>query len=121
MMKKTHLENTIDVLNSSITFVEVRRSIRLSKKNKIPGVDLIPNDVIKNQKIFKVLFTLFNFCFQNHIVPNLWLKSIVNPIQKIPEKSPYVPLNYPGISLISYIAKIYSSILNSKSFSISRR
>ena len=120
-MKKTHLEitlnntqNTNDVLNSPITFVEVRRSILLSKKNKTPGVDLIPNEVIKNPKICKALFTLFNFCFQNHIVPNLWLKSIVKPIPKNPEKSPYVPMNYCGISLISCIAKLYSSILNSR-------
>ena len=68
--EKTHLkisrnntQNTNDVLNSPITFVEVRRSILLSKKNKTPGVDLIPNDVIKNPKICKVHFTLFNFCF----------------------------------------------------------
>ena len=88
--EKTHLEltlnntqNTNDVLNSPITFVEVRRSILLSKKNKTPGVDLIPNEVIKNPKICKVLFTLFNFCFQNDIVPNLWLKSTVKPIPKI--------------------------------------
>ena len=45
---------------------------------------------------------------------NLWLKSIVKPIPKNPEKSPYVPMNYHGISLISCIAKIYSSILNSR-------
>ena len=71
--EKTHVEislnntqNTNDVLNSPLTFVEVRRSILLSKKT--PGVDLIPNEVIKNSKICK---TLFNFCVQNHIVPNL--------------------------------------------------
>ena len=60
--EKTHLEislnntqNTNDVLNSPI-FVEVRRSILLSKKNKTPCVDLIPNEVIKNPKICKVVF-----------------------------------------------------------------
>ena len=47
-------------------------------------------------------------------MPNLWLKSIVKPIPKNLEKSPYVPLNYRGISLISCIAKIYSGILNSR-------
>ena len=98
--EKTHLEisfnniqNTNDVLNSPITCIEVRRSILLSKKNKTPSVDLIPNKVIKNPNICEVLFTLFNFCFQNHILPNLWLKSIVKSIPKNPEKSPYVPLN----------------------------
>ena len=47
-------------------------------------------------------------------MPNLWLKSIVKPIPKNPEKSPFVPMNYRGISLISCIAKIFSSILNSR-------
>ena len=42
------------------------------------------------------------------------LKSIVKPIPKNPEKLPYMPLNYCGISLISCIAKTYSSILNSR-------
>ena len=118
--EKTHLEITLNNTQNTkmslilLLFVEVRRSILLSKKNKTPGVDLIPNEVIKNPKICKVLFTLFNFCFQNHIVLNLWLKSIVKPIPKSPEKSLYVPMNYRGISLISCIAKIYSSILNSR-------
>ena len=65
---KTHLEitlnnteNTNDVLNSPITFVEVRMSILLSKKNKTPGVDLIPNKVIKNPKICKFFCLIFVF------------------------------------------------------------
>ena len=61
-----------------------------------------------------LLFKLFSFCFEKHIVPSLWLKSVVRPIPKSSDKNPYVPLNYRGISLISCIGKIYSSILDNR-------
>ena len=101
-----------DLLNSPISFIEVKRSIILSKIGKAPGIDCIPNEVLKNPRITNLFFKLYTFCFENHIVPSLWLKSIVKPIPKSSDKSPYVPMNYRGISLISCVGKIYSSILN---------
>ena len=39
-------------------------------------------------------------------------KSIVSPIPKSGTKDPHTPLNYRGISLLSCLSKVYSSLLN---------
>ena len=44
----------------------------------------------------------------------MWQKSIIKPIPKGSGKDPYVPLNYRGISLISCVSKVYSSLLNKR-------
>ena len=84
------------------------------KNKKSPGLDNIPNEVLKNRNIILVMFKLFTFCFDNCIIPNSWLKSIIKPIPKGAGKDPYLPLNYRGISLLSCVGKLYSNILNNR-------
>ena len=104
--------DTNEELNKPISIVEVCMAIAKAKNKKAAGLDKIPNEVIKNEKLIRVLHKLFNCCFSNNAVPNLWQKAIINPIPKGSDKDPYVPLNYRGISLLSCIGKIYTSILN---------
>ena len=111
------MENSITLntdLNKPIEVCEVHKAIRKCKAKKAPGIDKIPNEVIQHPNMCYLLFKLFSFCFEKHIVPSLWLKSVVRPIPKSSDKNPYVPLNYRGISLISCIGKIYSSILDNR-------
>ena len=116
--EKTRLEkeinNEVSHLNVPISVFEVQKAIRLCKNNKAPGVDHIPNEVIKHPNIEKLLHRIFCYCFQNGIVPKLWLRSLIKPIPKGADKNPFLPLSYRGISLISCIGKVYSSILNSR-------
>ena len=53
-------------------------------------------------------------CFKNSRLPSLWLKSIINPIPKSQKDDPRVPLNYRGISLMSTVYKLYSTLLNDR-------
>ena len=101
-------------LNIPIQLSEVEKAIRSCKKNKRPGIDQIPNEVIKHPNVTKLLFKLFDYCFKTCLVPKMWLKSIIKPIPKNSEKNPFLPLNYRGISHVSCISKIYSSILNNR-------
>ncbi len=48
------------------------------------------------------------------MVPSIWLKGIINPIPKSSGKDPLVSLNYRGISLLSCMAKMYTSLLNNR-------
>ena len=43
-----------------------------TEKNKAVSVDLLPNEELKNNTSIDVLTSLFNFCFVNHIIPDLW-------------------------------------------------
>ena len=45
---------TNGLLNPPISIIEVWRSIFLRKR--VPGVDLTPNEVIKNSKLYKLVF-----------------------------------------------------------------
>ena len=101
-------------LNKSILLSEVQKAISSCKLNKSPGVDCIPNEVIKHPNVVNLLVKVYQYCFENGIVPKMWLRSLIKPIPKSSEKNPYLPLNYRGISLISCIGKVYSSILNSR-------
>ena len=101
-------------LNIPTQLFEVEKAIRSCKKNKTPGIDKIPKEVIKHPNVTKLLFKLFDYCFKTCLVPKMWLKPIIKPIPKISEKNPFLPLNYRDISLISCISKIYSSILNKR-------
>ncbi len=77
---------------------------------KSVGFDKIPNEVLKLNGFREVLLNLMRYCFESGLAPSSW----ITPIPKGADKDPCVPLNYRGISLLSYVQKIYSSILNKR-------
>ena len=90
-------------LNIPLQLLEVEKAITSCKKNKTRGIYYIPNKVINHSNITKLLFKPFDYCFK-----------IIKFIPKNSKKNPFLPLNYRGISFISCISKIYSSILNNR-------
>lgn len=64
--------------------------------------------------VIEVIHRLFMLCFESHIIPSVWRQAIICPILKDSNSDPRVPLNYRGISLLSTIYKMYSSILNNR-------
>ena len=103
-----------DVINGDISYDETVAIIRKLKRKKAVGVDFIPNEVIKCPGINFVFYKLFSVIFQTGNVPSTWLKAIVKPIPKGSGKDPLVPINYRGISLLSCVAKTYTSLLNQR-------
>ena len=65
--------------------------IESCKKNKTPGIDQIPDEVIKHPNITNLLFKLFDYCFKTCSVPKMWLKSTTKPKPKNSEKNPFYP------------------------------
>jgi hypothetical protein len=103
-----------DVLSSDISHDEIVMAVKKLKCKKAVGIDLIPNEVLKHDSIIYVLWKLCNLCFETGLVPSAWLTAIILPIPKSSTKDPHVPLNYRGISLLSTISKVYTSVLNSR-------
>ena len=60
------------------------------------------------------LWYLLRKCFLSGVVPSVWLSAIISPIPKSKANDPCVPLKYRGISLLSSISKLYSSILDNR-------
>ena len=82
------------------------------KTGKAVGPDMIPNEVLKQDGLRNLLLEFLNMCYINNVLPSIWRKAIISPIPKSSTKDPCVPLNYRGISLLSCIYKLYSSLLN---------
>ena len=85
-------------MSRMVTEDEVRRVINRAKNKKAFGIDGIPNEVLKNETMVALLTKLFQFSFENGIVPSLWKKAIIKPIPKSSRDDPRMPLNYRGIS-----------------------
>ena len=100
--------------NKNFTICEIGKLVDKSKKNKVPGLDGIVYDILKNQVAIKVLTYLFNYCFNNNLIPSMWKKSLINPIPKGGASDPRTPLSYRGISLLPVIAKLYTAGLSNR-------
>ena len=98
--------------NQPFTNDEIDKICNQLKIGKAVGPNMIPNEVLKHLGLRKLMLDFLNFCFLNNVIPSVWRKAIIAPIPKSAAKDPCVPLNYRGISLLSCIYKMYSSILN---------
>lgn len=101
-------------INSDIIYDEVAFAVKQLKFNKATGFDGIPNEVLKHNSIIYILFKLFQFCFNQQMVPLVWLKWLITPIPKGTRKDPCMPLNYRGVTLLSCISKTYTFILKKR-------
>lgn len=112
-----HTNETIDTeqqsINDPISIEEVKRAVHGLKNGKAVGVDNVPNEILKSDKLTNILHELYNVCFSHGIVPDMWCQSIICPILKN-GKDYRDPLGYRGISLMSTVAKVFSQIMNER-------
>ena len=117
---KTNMYNNINnksnyFLNDVISFDEVVKCINNLKNNKASGPDQAPNEIPNTHKLEILLYKYFTLCFENTCTPSVWLKAIITPIPKNSMNDPSnLPHSYRGISLLSCIGKVYSSLLNNR-------
>ncbi len=105
-------DNVDGNLNMHFTFEEVRAKVMSSKNRKAVGLDNLPYEIFKTCSSISILRSLFDVMFQNRRVPSLWMKAIIKPLPKSSMSDPRLPLQYRGISLLSTVGKLYSSVLN---------
>ena len=100
----------ISGLNHDITEDEVRRVIFNSKSRKATGIENLPNEILKNDNTVVILTKLFSKIFNTGIMPTIWKTAIIKPIPKSAMVDPRLPLQYRGISLLSTVYKLFSSL-----------
>ena len=103
-------ENEIDI-NLDISYSEVAKAIDRAKCGK--SFLEVPNDALKNENAKLLLHRLYNMCFKTGLNPTDWYFSNIVPIPK-PDKDHRDPLQNRCITIICCVAKVYSSILNSR-------
>ena len=84
----------LDYLNSDITLQEVKKVVLKTKRNKACGIDKIPYEVLKNEKMISLLTNLYQACFKFRIIPQVWLKALIIPIPKNKGDDPRIPFNF---------------------------
>jgi hypothetical protein len=105
----------ITLLDASITEQEIRKAVKKMKNCKSCGIDNVSNEYIKASLdlLMPVYVHLFNKVLENGTVPADWLTGLIVPIYK--NKGDITdPNNYRGITLLSCIGKLFTSILNER-------
>ena len=103
-----------ELMDSPITVNELITVLRKAKNNKAVGMDNLPNEILKLPVTLPVLHSLYNAIFSTGLVPTLWRMAILKPLPKGSTTDPRIPSQYRGISLLSTVSKIYTSILNNR-------
>ena len=99
------------MLNADISYDEVAKAIDRSKLKK-SYLD-IPNEALKNSNAKMLLLKFYNLCFKSGHNPSDWDQSNIIPIPK-KDKDPRDPLQNRCITIVCCVAKVYSSILNTR-------
>ena len=99
-------------LNKPFTIEETRKIMTRAKSGKVPGVDGLVVDILKNEASIRLLSELFNACMENSMIPMVWSLGMISPIPKSSSNDPRVPLNYHGISLLSVPGKLYTAAIS---------
>lgn len=111
--KITHSIN--DYINNPFTYDEIYKASRKLKNNKSCGSDFIINEFIKNcpDSALILITSLFNIILDSGILPKSWTLGHIIPIYK-KKGSPDDPSNYRGITLLSCLGKLFTSVLNDR-------
>lgn len=109
------IDSDVEALNDSFSLHELREAIRGAKKNRSPGEDKIPYEMIQNlhKSALKVLLKIYNGVWNNGSLPRDWKHSIILPILK-PSKDPTKPESYRPISLTSCMCKIMERMITNR-------
>ena len=107
-------EAVYEELDSPFTEAELDSCIKNLKRDKSTGFDNIMNEyIIMSRNLIKpVLCKLFNHILSTGDFPEIWMKSIVIPIFKKGQTND--PGNYRGISLVSHVGKLFTSMINAR-------
>ena len=112
---ETHSNERVEgPIDYPITDEEFKAAINKLKANNSPGIDNILKEVIRIRKeaIKGHLVNLFNRILDTGKYPALWSFGLIVPIHKKVDRSKVE--NYQGITLLSALGKIFSSILNNR-------
>jgi exonuclease III len=99
-------------LDTEISIDEIQKSISLLKRNKSHGSDGMLNEffIECTDFLLPILHKMFNCILMTGIFPSSWSSAVIIPIFKKGDRSD--PNNYRGISLVSSLGKLFTSVIN---------
>ncbi|XP_060597076.1 uncharacterized protein LOC132750994 isoform X1 [Ruditapes philippinarum] len=103
-----------ELLNNNISIEEIVNVVMSAKSKSACGIDNLLYAVLKFPPVIAVLHKLFQLIFDTSVIPSDWRKAIICPILKDKSSDKRLPLNYRGVSLLSCVGKLYSSLINKR-------
>ena len=105
---------SVDDLDKTISHEEVKKAIDNLGRGKSSGLDDLVNEMFLDGRdiLTPFLAKLFNYIFENNKYPTEWTKGYIVPIPK--KGNMKNANNYRGITIISVLAKLFSSVLNNR-------
>ena len=99
---------------TDVTLLELKSTIKELKTNKASGCDQIINDFLINANDMTsiIILRLCNVILKSGIVPDDWCMGYITPIFKSGDDKD--PGNYRGITLLSFMDKLFTSVVNSR-------
>ena len=109
------VHNVNNLFNSTFTSIEIKKHIKNLKNGKSPGIDNILNEFLKHcpNTLVDVFTELFNLILRTAVIPSDWTIGVVKPLYKHKGSSDVVD-NYRGITLLSCLGKLFTSLLNTR-------
>ena len=103
-----------DELDCDITCDEIKECIKKLKRNKACSEDCILNEFFIEfaDTLLPCLCKLFNSIFRSGYFPQSWSQGSIVPVYKKGDQND--TNNYRGITLLSCLGKLFTSILNSR-------
>jgi hypothetical protein len=107
-------EHSFAELELAISDTEIEKAILRLKRNKSHGPDCILNEYFIEYKdlLIPLLNKLFNRVLDTGHYPTSWSQAVIVPIHK--KGDSLDPNNYRGISLLSCLGKLFTSIINQR-------
>jgi hypothetical protein len=112
--RESNDERTVRWINAPILLKEVRGVMTRLKKGKAMGVDGLITELFKygGERMVYCVWALFQKVWKEGTIPDDWSKGIVVPIFKKGDRRD--PFNYRGISLLSVVGKMFTTILSDR-------
>ena len=106
-------------LDSPITEHEILYVLSNAKRNKSPGIDGLLYEFFVECKdiMIPILCILFNVILDSGIFPENWCNGTIIPVFKKGVKNDVN--NYRGITLMSHLSKLFTTILNNRLLNVS--
>ena len=102
-------------LNAPFSLEEVQGCVTRLKNNKAAGIDGVINEFLKNcpLRMLSLMTRWFNIVLDSGLIPESWCVGIITPIYK--GKGSRVDAdNYRGITLLSCVGKLFTSLINKR-------
>ena len=102
-----------DLLDRPFSLEEVSIARNSLKNHKSAGIDGVINEFLKNcpVSVLSIVTRWFNIVLDSAVVPTDWCNGIITPIYK-GKGARHIPDSYRGITLLSCIGKLFTSVIN---------